>query len=142
MSARSYICKRQEDGSILGIYCHHGGYMGHNGKILTSCYNTPGKVDELLSLGDLSVLGENMKPQGSRHNLYNPEPGVCVAYGRDADCENTKAKLIELDNKRLYPWVEYVYLYENEQWKVTAIKEDRDINFVNCYVSQNSNKLN
>ena len=67
---------------------------------------------------------------------------MCVAYGRDADCENTKAKLIELDNKRLYPWVEYVYLYENEQWKVTAIKENRDINFVNCYVSHNSNKLN
>lgn len=67
---------------------------------------------------------------GLTREILNAGIKVLAGIDLDADCENTRAKLIELDNKRLYPWVEYVYLYENEQWKVTAIKEDRNINFV------------
>lgn len=129
MSTRSYICKKTEDGNILRIYCHHDGYISNNGRILFECYNSPSKVDELISLGDLSCLGEKINPKGKEHSIHNQEPGVCVAYGRDADCEDTKAKLIELDNKRLYPWIEYIYLYENRNWKVAKIKLDKAIRF-------------
>ena len=80
-------------------------------------------------MGDLSCLGEKINPKGKEHSIHNQEPGVCVAYGRDADCEDTKAKLIELDNKRLYPWIEYIYLYENRNWKVANIKLDKAIRF-------------
>ena len=138
MSTRSYICKKMEDGNIIGIYCHHDGYISNNGRILFENYNTPDKVDELLALGDLSCLGEKINPQCREHSIHNQEPGVCVAYGRDAECDDTKAKLIDLDNERLYPWIEYIYLYENDNWKVAKIKPDKEIRFrnVKCMLSK------
>lgn len=57
MATRSTIGIRHEDGSVTKIYCHWDGYIEHNGGILQKYYNTAEKIEPLLSLGNLSVLG-------------------------------------------------------------------------------------
>lgn len=60
MSTNSTINIKHKDGSFEGIYCHWDGYLSWNGQLLYAFYNTPEKVQELISLGSLSTLGMNI----------------------------------------------------------------------------------
>lgn len=62
MSTRSTIGIRREDGSVTKIYCHWDGYIEWTGAILQKYYNTADKVEKLLALGNLSVLGPEIGP--------------------------------------------------------------------------------
>lgn len=135
MSTRSFICKRTEDGKLLGIYCHYDGYLEHHGRILCEYYNTPEKVDALIALGDLSSLGEKISPTNATHNINYPESGVCVAYGRDAQCDDTAAKIFKSKEAFMEvvndsPMIEYIYLWEDDQWKYTKIKAGIECEFI------------
>lgn len=57
MSTRSYISRLNDNGSVTGIYCHFDGYLDGVGMMLKNNYTTPEKLDDLLSLGDISCLG-------------------------------------------------------------------------------------
>lgn len=57
MSTRSRIGMIQKDGSVKSIYCHFDGYPEGVGAVLKKHYTNPEKVEELLELGDISVLG-------------------------------------------------------------------------------------
>lgn len=46
------------DGKVKSIYCHWDGYPEGVGRKLQRSYTDPKKVEELLSLGDISSLGE------------------------------------------------------------------------------------
>ena len=59
MATRSIIAKLDEK-DIQAIYCHNDGYLSNNGKILDQHYQDEDKVDELLSLGDVSIIDENI----------------------------------------------------------------------------------
>lgn len=72
-----FICKEQADGKLLGIYLYQGGHLKHAGRILNDCYKDAKKVDELIALGDLDVLGKNIKSDET-DKMDN-----CVAYARD-----------------------------------------------------------
>jgi hypothetical protein len=50
----------EADGSVSAIYCHWDGYVSHVGKILDKSYDSDIKVAELLAMGDLSALGEDL----------------------------------------------------------------------------------
>ena len=80
MSTRSNIGIRNADGTIKYIYCHFDGYPEHNGKILTENYTNINRVNELLKLGDLSVLGKFI---GEKQDFDNRVRDYCLAYGRD-----------------------------------------------------------
>ena len=58
---------------------------------LLNRYNTENKVRELLSLGDLSILGEVI---GEKHNFdaHDFDSKWCRAYGRDRGEKGTKAR--------------------------------------------------
>jgi hypothetical protein len=60
MATRSNIGAIQEDGTIKAIYCHWDGYPEHVGATLAEHYDSPAKVAELLNLGDISSLGEDV----------------------------------------------------------------------------------
>lgn len=77
MSTNSSICMLSKDGKVKEIYCHWDGYMEHNGTILAKHYTDPKKVKELISLGALSFLGEEIidkivEKYGFDYR-YNPE---------------------------------------------------------------------
>lgn len=68
MSTRCLIGLEESDGSCRMIYCHNDGYPDHVGRILFEYY-TRGKLEGLLSLGDISSLKETLEDT--------------VAYARD-----------------------------------------------------------
>jgi hypothetical protein len=82
MATRSRIAMELGDGSVLSIYCHHDGYVEHNGHILQTHFQDPEKVKELIELGDISSLKKNVSPTGP-HSFNEPERDVVVAYSRD-----------------------------------------------------------
>ena len=59
MSTRSSIAIKTADG-IKSIYCHWDGYVDHNGRILKEHYQSPAKIAELIALGDLSSLRQEI----------------------------------------------------------------------------------
>jgi hypothetical protein len=114
MATRSYIGVRNLDASVDYIYCHFDGYPEGVGATLTKYYDNIDKVNALLKLGDLSVLGMFL---GEKHDFDKPVRGWCRAYGRDRGEENVSAKngdytkLIEDRN------VDYVYVFDGDYWE-------------------------
>ena len=83
MATRSNIAIVNQDKSISSIYCHFDGYPEYVGKILLNHYNNVGIINELMDLGNLSQLCEKLYSDNNSHTFDKPEPGVCVAYGRE-----------------------------------------------------------
>ena len=80
MATRSTIALEYADGTVGQVYCHWDGYLAHNGEILRTHYMDPFKVRELLNLGDLSALAEDI---GTKHSFEDKVPNQCTFYGRD-----------------------------------------------------------
>jgi hypothetical protein len=109
MATRSAIIMKTEKG-YLGIYCHHDGYLEGVGFTLAKHYTDPEKVKKLISLGDISSLGEEVEPKDNAHSYNTPEKNVTVAYGRDRGEENTKA-LFNKNLKKLLNNIDHSYYY-------------------------------
>jgi len=92
MSTRSRIGILNPDGSTRTIYCHSDGYPEHQLPILTQHYGTIEKVEILLKLGDISVLGERIAPSPEEeHTFKDRVKDVTVAYHRDRGEQMTAA---------------------------------------------------
>ena len=121
MSTHSKILKRQFDGSIKAIYCHYDGYLSNNGILLLKHYSDINKVSELIELGDISQLSNNVRAEDdSEHSFDNPQEGIVVAYHRDRKEELIIEEYSNLDdfimqgNKE-----EYNYYFDGENWFVS-----------------------
>ena len=114
MATRSYIGTRNMNGSVDYIYCHFDGYPEHNGQILTEHYSSPNKVNKLMELGDLSVLGEMI---GEKQDFNNRAPGYCLAYGRDRGEENVSVKNGDFSELIKDQNVDYVYVFDGDYWE-------------------------
>lgn len=112
MATRSYIGKRLPNGDIKAIYCHWDGYPEHNGRILAQHYRDDAKIDKLLKLGALSILGEEI---GRKHDFNKPKKGWCVAYARDRGERNVSSTIIN-DVRELTDMVDFVYIWEMGAW--------------------------
>lgn len=127
MSTHSLIGKVNKDNSITYIYCHFDGYMEHNGRILQEHYTKESKVDDLLKLGDLSILGEEI---GEKHDFNDYDLTTakkwCRAYGRDRGETDIEARTVQSANN-IVGQEEYVYLFEDNKWK--CFNWDREIKF-------------
>jgi hypothetical protein len=78
------IAMENPDGTVTAVYCHNDGYLEHNGRILHNHYSDPEKVKDLISLGGLSSLGEQVAPPAGESHRFNSQiQGVTVAYRRD-----------------------------------------------------------
>ena len=127
MSTRSNIGIINRDGSVEMIYCHWDGYPSNNGKLLLNHWASEARVRELLALGDLSSLGEEI---GEKHNFdfqmkLNPEDAgyqrsekMCNCYLRDRgekgkDLKARKYKTVnEVENAFDDDWADYLYLWD------------------------------
>lgn len=74
MATRSTIAAEFADGQVAQIYCHHDGYLNHNGQLLQDYYCDLEKVKQLIDQGDMSSLGKNIDANG-----VDP----CIFYIRD-----------------------------------------------------------
>jgi hypothetical protein len=114
MATRSYIGVRNLDSSVDYIYCHFDGYPEHNGKILTEYYSNINRVNELLNLGDLSVLGKFI---GEKQDFDKRVVGNCLAYGRDRGESNVSKKNTGYDELITSQDVNYVYIFDGDYWE-------------------------
>jgi hypothetical protein len=121
MATRSNIGIVNDDGSITGIYVHWDGYPEYVGKLLLKHYNNSGIVCELMDLGDLSSLNENLYCDDNNHSFNNPVDGVCVAFGRDRGEKNADSKsftnISEFEKYVNRTTADYQYLFNNGKWQ-------------------------
>jgi len=106
MGTRSGIgIENPNTGVIKAVYCHWDGYLEHNGSILNKHYDSSPKVNNLIALGDLSSLKQEI---GAKHafgtigmtpaeqEAYEVEHGnSCTFYGRDRGETGTEYKRFE-----------------------------------------------
>jgi len=108
------------NGKYKTIYCHSDGYLTHNGALLLDHYSDRAKVEELLALGDISILAPNVHPTNKDHafDYDKREEGVVVAYGRDRSEKNVDAKEFTYDELVSEDsWTEYFYVFtQNDEW--------------------------
>lgn len=134
MSTPCRIGKINANKTVESIYCHWDGYPSYIAPILLGSYNTKEKVEELLALGDISVLAKNIAPKTDAHALDNPEEDVVIAYHRDRGDELTPAKLHKTKSEMQQQWSSHSYLYdiETDRWfyargeAYTPLKELKD----------------
>ena len=119
MATRSTISIK-ENGKIRSIYCHWDGYPSNNGKILLKHYTTSEKINELINLGQVSTLKENVNPdpKGS-HSFDNQQENVVVAYHRD---RGEPLVIEEYTNPKEIIGEEFDYLFIDGVWKVRSEK--------------------
>ena len=123
MATRSMIGKQQEDGTIKAIYCHYDGYPEGVGQTLANYYQASDKVNDLLNLGDLSVLSQEI---GGKQNFDKPTSETwCLAYGRDRGEEGTEAKEFTYTGAYLEyarnSCAEFAYIFTSKGWSYWSL---------------------
>jgi len=114
MSTHSRIGILRADGSVISIYCHSDGYPEYTGKILYKHYTDEVKIQELMDLGDLSVLGPEI---GVKHDFMKYDQSMCRAYGRDRGEENTDALVHPTLNDFLDNAEDFNYVWDAGRWR-------------------------
>jgi len=98
------------------IYCHSDGYLSGVGIILLTHYNDLEKIEQLISNGDVSILGANI---GEKHDFsdtkYFLDNDVCRFYSRDRRATDVEAQELSV-NFRWAGSFNYCYDVENKQW--------------------------
>jgi hypothetical protein len=118
MATRSLIGKQNADGTITNIYCHWDGYPEHNGVILQEHYSSPTKVDQLLALGNLSYLSDEIGEQQDFNDIKSHKDNWCLAYGRDRGEKNQEAGTVTRKEFFDNTGIDYLYIYNNEfEWE-------------------------
>lgn len=126
MATRSTIAVELEDGRVKQVYCHWDGYLDHNGKILLEHYPDFIRAEELVSLGDISSLGEVVGEKhdfDARYDSSDAREQWTKYYGRDRGEEGTGCKLFydfeHYKNDHQYEEFEYI-LRKDGRWYVSS----------------------
>lgn len=117
MSTNADIVMETEDG-FKSIYLHWDGYPEHAFEVLTNYYTDRSVVEQMIELGDISVLDYSIEcPEG--HSFDNRIPGYSVFYHRDRgeDREHTKAVFCDTLNKCCNNSFTYLFTCDG-QWKI------------------------
>lgn len=122
MSTRSNVGIK-EGNKFRYIYVHFDGYPTGVGATLRKHYTDPKKVEELISLGDCSVLGEVLEPERESFDYDSKvlNENGSMFYGRDRGEKGVEAKVQDWDEylkEQLDDiWIEYIYVFENGKWR-------------------------
>jgi len=115
MATRSRIGIENNNGTVSSIYCHWDGYPAEVGRILRDTYSNPNTLQQLLDLGDISVLKENLKD--------------VIAYHRDMR-EDLSPNYIHSNVNSFQPaeYEEYGYvLTKDNEWLVVETTYGNEI---------------
>ena len=137
MATRAIIAKLDDNG-VQAIYSHSDNYLEHTGKILDQHYQDEDKVDELLSLGDLSIIDENI---GEKINFNDYKLRVenkqCLFYARDRGEKYKQAEQFYDENVLIkYGYncdVDFIYMFAYGYWYVYDIHNGEAYNELNKF---------
>jgi len=132
MGTRSNIGIILKDKTVTMIYCHWDGYLSHNGKILLKHYSELSKVEQLMDLGGISTLAEDI---GERHDFENPNEKWCVSFSRDRGETDVGSMTFASKEAARTNMEEYLYLWDtNKKTKNKWIVSDHQGEFVNLTI--------
>lgn len=121
MATRSTIALEYADGTVDQIYCHWDGYLSNNGEMLLDHWQDPFKVQKMMQLGDLSVLGTDI---GDQHSFADAaDYKECTFYGRDRGEKGVSAKRFKdfEDYRANHQYEEFEYILRNDgHWYVAS----------------------
>ena len=106
----------EKDGKIMAVYCHWDNYLESTGETLFKHYQNPEKILTMISLGDMSSLGEEI---GEKHDFDGPNlSNWCTYYGRDRGEDNVEFRVFNTRNEfvQWYSDSDYFYLYSDKKW--------------------------
>lgn len=133
MATRSYIGKVNKDGTFTYIYCHNNGNVDCNGRTLMDFYTNTDKIDDLLALGSISSLRQDVSPPKEKeHTFDKPLSYVTVAYTRDRG-ESPWGPYTTNDLNRFVEStardgdIEYIYVFGEYGWEVYCVREPKNI---------------
>ena len=137
MSTSSFIGIKRPSGYIKGIYCHHDGYPEYVGTILTYKYRNITKIEKLLALGDISILGEYIEPKNKNvpHTVMNYQKKTVVAYNRDGNEDLVIRKNLRFEDI-INMQVDYIYLWNLEHNVWHTYKMNYDLFGEECAVKE------
>ena len=130
MATRGTIAKENPDGTInrtngtiTSIYVHWDSYPAGVGATLAQHYTDAAKIDALMALGDLSVLGAEI---GSKKDFDTGNlNGECLAYSRDRGENDVEAKMHLSREKWLAvredQGCEFAYLWNGSAWETSTL---------------------
>lgn len=104
MGTVAFIAAKCSDGKYRRIICRNDGYLGYTGRVLHEAYKDQEKVDALMQLGDLYIIGASLEHMKNDWGISAPPPPVdkfgmitrCVAY---SDGFNMDANFDEYDSE-------------------------------------------
>lgn len=151
MSTNSKIFYEKSSNDFHGISCHFDGYISGVGATLYKHYSDIGKIERLISLGEISSLDKecDINPQYQYTGLYERDEqrhfGYTFAYHRDRGdelaptmIENSLDKLITNNYGYVYVWKEEEWFtYDHEQNKWILLKDG-----LIALAEENEKKLN
>ena len=121
MATRSRIGMEMPNGEVRSIYCHNDGYPSCVGAMLKEHYTNPEKVEALIALGDISVLGQfvDVNIPGVTHTFDNPYHDVTIAYHRDRGESLTQPRTdYSIESFSKSDIEEYGYVFtQSGEWK-------------------------
>lgn len=107
MSTRCRIAINDGD-SFRSIYCHYDGYPEYMGRQLPNHYNTTEIVNELINLGDISFLMDTID---ETRPLSYYEKGEDLVIKSSPNLASLLGTFMNSDE-------EYLYLWDNNKWKL------------------------
>ena len=119
MSTRSMIAIK-EGMEYRAIYCHSDGYPSHVGSVLLKNYTSMTKIQDLIALGALSALDEEI---GTKHEFDKRHLKECTAYHRDRDDAGPNVEVYTSEQELIDSFKEsidreWLYVWKHSQWYV------------------------
>ena len=107
MSTRSNIVY-DTGNSVRAVYCHHDGYLDHNGRILFEHYNSEDEVEALIELGDFTSLKPTVEE--TREKTMRS-----VSFESDRGFRTLDQYMHQVDGSD----IEYIYLWDKYMWMIS-----------------------
>ena len=134
MGSMALIAAKCSDGKYRRIICGNDDYLGYTGKVLDEVYKEQEKVDALMKLGDLRLLGASLEHTVNDWGIFGTCPPVksgmatrCVVYSDGFLVDGIKSDprydefdseddlidaFFHLDKARM----DYNYYFKDGQW--------------------------
>lgn len=131
MSTRSFIAMKTETG-FTAVYCHWNGKPKWNGVTLRDHYQDPAKISQLLALGYISILGEEI---GEKHVFergadLEANAGWSTFYNRDRGDDwtytqpQTYATFEQLQQAAADHTADWLYVYNSGLWQCCKVNQN------------------
>jgi len=120
MSTNARIGIKVSGLKMLSIYSHWDGYPSWVGEKLLNHFNTEEKVKELLSMGNVSIMGDKIGVKTEFIGFDSQENSQCLFYARDRGDDETEAIIHEIGDMDYH--YSFTYLFKNGAWYVRIKK--------------------